>query len=111
MELSKNEFVDMFSLALTWFKKVNGLDSSARFPEMIWDCMPKAGASQVHPHFQLSMGSKSHYGGMRRWLDASKRYYSENQRNFFDDFYLIHRSLGLTYSSGSAYIIANLVRI
>ncbi len=111
MELSKEEFVDMFSLALKWFKKVNELDISARFPEMIWDCMPKAGASQVHPHFQLSMGSRSHYGGMRRWLDASERYYTDNQRNFFDDFYLIHKSLGLTYNSGSAYIIANLVKI
>ena len=109
MELSRNEFVDMFSLAVTWFKKVNGLDSTARFPEMIWDCMPKAGASQVHPHFQLSMGTNSHYGGMRRWLDASKRYYDQNQRNYFDDFKLIHKALGLTYTMGSAYVIANLV--
>jgi len=111
MELSLNEFVDMFKLGLNWFEKVNTLDNQARFPEMIWDCMPKAGASQVHPHFQLSMGSKSHYGGMRRWLDASERYYTKNLRNMFEDFKLIHKSFGLTYESGDAIIIANLIPI
>ena len=78
---------------------------------MIWDAMPKSGASQVHTHFQVSLGAKSYYGGMRRYLDASRRYFDLNKRNYFDDFILLHKALGLTYSLDDATLIANLVRI
>ena len=30
-------------MCLTWFKKINKLDLMAKYPEMIWDSMPKAG--------------------------------------------------------------------
>lgn len=93
-----------------WFKKANEIDNKAKYPEMIWDAMGKSGASQVHPHFQVSLGSKNYYGGMRRHLDASKRYFKETQRNYFDDFIVLHKALGLTYSMQDAVIIANLVR-
>ncbi len=96
-------------MCLTWFKKINKLDLMAKYPEMIWDSMPKAGASQVHPHLQVSMGSTNYYGGMRRWLDAAMRYTNTHQRNFFDDFILIHKALGLTYKVNNVYVIANLV--
>ncbi len=85
------------------------MDSTANYPEMIWDSMPKAGASQVHPHLQVSMGKGSYYGGMRRWLDASQRYFRTNSRNFFDDLILIHKGLGLTYKLNDVYVVANLV--
>lgn len=110
LTLKKEEFIDMFDLALTWYKEVKKQDKDAKYPALLWDVMPKSGASQVHPHFQTSFGVNNYYGGMRRWLDASKRYYQENRRNFFDDFILIHSALGLTFQHRSAYLIANLVR-
>merc|ERR1719468_162022 len=73
--------------------------------------MMKAGASQVHPHLQISVGSMSYYGGMRRHLDASKRYYEAHRRNYFDDFINLHKALGLTYSVDNAVLITNLVPI
>lgn len=100
----------MFDLALTWYKAVKKQDKDAKYPALLWDVMPKSGASQVHPHFQTSFGVNNYYGGMRRWLEASKRYYQDNKRNFFDDFILIHSALGLTFQYRSAYLIANLVR-
>lgn len=108
--LSKPEFLDMFNTAILWFKKVRTLDNNALHPAVLWDVMPKSGASQVHPHFQLSIGPKN-YGGMRRWLEASKHYYNKNNRNFYEDFILIHRALGLTYRYKNAVIIANLIPI
>jgi len=111
MKLSEKEFLDMFNMCLTWFKKINKLDLMAKYPEMIWDSMPKAGASQIHPHLQVSMGSTNYYGGMRRWLDAAMRYTNTHQRNFFDDFILIHKALGLTYKVNNVYVIANLIPI
>ena len=110
LTLNQEEFVDMFSTALNWYKEVKKLDKNAKYPSLMWDVMPKSGASQVHPHFQTSLGVNNYYGALRRWLDASKRYYYDNNRNFFDDFILIHNSLGLSYKYRSAYLIANLVR-
>lgn len=111
LELTNEDIKDMFSIAINWFKKVNGLDSKAQYPEILWDVMPKSGASQVHPHFQLSLGTDNFYGGMRRWLDASKRYYQDHNRNFYDDFIMLHKSLGLTYQYKDAYVILNLIPI
>lgn len=82
----------------------------AKYPELLWDAMFKAGASQVHPHIQVSMGTDSYYGGMRRYLDASKRYFDAHKRNYFDDFIVLHKALGLTQSLDDAIVITNLVR-
>jgi galactose-1-phosphate uridylyltransferase len=97
------------SLSWEWFKKVNEYDKNAKYPELIWDAMPKSGASQVHTHLQASLGINSYYGMMRRWLDASSEYYNSHGRDFLDDFILIHRALGLTYQLNNSFVIFNLV--
>lgn len=97
------------SMSDKWFRVVSDLDNLSRYPELIWDAMPKSGASQVHTHFQASMGQHSYYGVMRRWLHAAKNYEQDNQRNFIDDFIMIHKALGLVYEWNQIYIIVNLV--
>lgn len=111
MNLTNDELLDMFNVATAWYQKANKIDKKAEYPEMIWDAMPKSGASQVHTHFQVSLGAKSYYGGMRRYLDASRRYFDLNKRNYFDDFILLHKALGLTYSLDDATLIANLIPV
>lgn len=101
--------VDNKSVSLKWFKKVNEIEPAAQYPEMIWDAMIKSGASQVHTHLQVSMGLKSYYGAMRRWLDASESYFLATYRDFYDDFILIHRALGLVYEYDQCLVILNLV--
>lgn len=110
LTLTQEDILDMFNIAIQWFKKVYKLDKTAQCPAILWDVMPKSGASQVHPHFQLSISSKN-YGGIRRWLDASKHYYNKIGRNFFEDFILIHKGLGLVHRNKNAYVIANLIPI
>lgn len=99
----------MYSLSLRWFKRVHDIDKSAKYPEMIWDSMPKSGASQVHTHLQVSIDDKSYYGAMRRWLDASRLYYSKNGRDFLDDFILVHKALGLVYEKNNCFVLFNLI--
>jgi hypothetical protein len=64
--LTKEESIDMFSLSVKWFKRVNKEDKNAIFPELIWDATPKSSASQVHTHFQASVGLIGYNGVMRR---------------------------------------------
>lgn len=98
-------------MSLKWFQKVNEIDSTAQYPEAIWDAMSKAGASQFHTHLQVSMGFRSYYGLMRRWLDASSEYFLATNRDFYDDFLLIHKALGLVYELNGCFVVVNLVRI
>lgn len=111
LQLSEEEVIDMFKVCLKWFAKVNTLDNKATYPELIWDAMPKAGASQVHTHLQVSMGLSSYYGGMRRILDAASHYFILNQRNFFSDFILVHKALGLANKYNQTYVILNMIAV
>jgi galactose-1-phosphate uridylyltransferase len=111
LNLTEKEITDMFEVGLKWFQKVNNLDSNANYPQMEWDAMPKSGASQIHSHFHVSMSLKSYYGQMRRWQHASNEYFSLTHRDFFDDFILVHKALGLVYELDNSYVIVNLVPI
>ena len=109
LNLTEEETLDMFKLSVKWFKRVNTEDSEAVYPELIWDAMPKSGASQVHTHFQASVGKISYYGAMRRWIDAASQYQAQTQRSYMKDFILIHKALGLVYEYENVSVIVNLV--
>ena len=55
------------------------------------------------------VNSKRYYGLFEIIRDGADSYYKNTQRNFFNDFLLIHNSLGLTYNHGSATIVFSLV--
>ncbi len=99
----------MFDVAIMWFKKVNSIDSTAIYPQLIWDAMPKSGASQIHTHLQTSMGIQSYYGVMRRHLKATSDYYNDHKRDYFLDFILIHQALGLAMEFNQTFVVVNLV--
>jgi galactose-1-phosphate uridylyltransferase len=109
--LTQEETLDIFNLALTWFNKVNEIDITAKYPQIIWDAMPKSGASQVHTHLQASIGINNYYGGMRRVLDGSEKYFNDYKRNYIDDFIKIHKALGLTFKYNNTFVIMNLIPI
>ncbi len=90
---------------------MNDIDPTAKYPETIWDSMPKSGASQIHTHLQASMGIGSYYGIMRRWLESSQLYYKDTRRDYLKDFVIIHRALGLTRTYNNVEVIFNLVCI
>ena len=90
---------------------MNKIDPKAQYPDLSWDCMYKAGASQIHTHLQVSMGKNAYHGMMRRWLDASARYNNDYERDFLDDFVLIHKALGLVYEYKEVSVIVNIIPV
>ena len=55
-------FFSFFSPLLTRFNKAHQALPSARFPSVIWDVLPKCGASQVHPHLQGFLDPERYHG-------------------------------------------------
>ena len=88
---------------------MNEVDATAIYPQLIWDAMPKSGASQVHTHLQTSMGINAYYGGLRRLLEAAALYHAQNGRRYLDDFILLHTALGLCKKINNTYLIVNLI--
>jgi galactose-1-phosphate uridylyltransferase len=111
LHLSENEIVDMFELAQEWFRKAHAIEPMYACPEMIWDAMPKSGASQMHTHLQASLGSEIYYGNIERTRQGARSYaQTTDGRNYFNDYLYIHQALGLTIPVGKAQIVVHLVR-
>ncbi|CAF0748762.1 unnamed protein product [Adineta steineri] len=112
LHLTEDEIGDMFELAQTWFQKVYSIESMYTCPEMIWDAMPKSGASQVHTHLQVSLGMDIYYGNIERTRQGARHYAQINQgRNYFNDYLHIHHALDLTIPIGDAHIILHLTPV
>lgn len=110
LHLTEDEISDMFELAQEWFHKAYSIEPMYTCPEMIWDAMPKSGASQMHTHLQASLGLDIYYGNIERIRQGARLYAQKNRgRNYFKDFLYIHQVLGLTISIGNTHIIVHLV--
>ena len=53
--------------------KVYETDKQWRYPHMVWDSLPQASASQVHPHAHLLLNPVRHYGEF--WLLGSMEHW------------------------------------
>lgn len=82
-----------------------------RYPNLIWDNLPHAGASQVHPHVHTMMDPSQYYGAHHIQQEAARRYHQYTGNKFWDDLIEIHHALGLTVSLGSAVAVAPLVHL
>lgn len=112
LHLTEDEIADMFELTQQWFRKVYSIEPTYTCPEMIWDAMPKSGASQMHTHLQASLGMDIYYGYIERTRQGARIYSQENYgRNYFNDYLFVHQALGLTIPIGNAHIIVHLTPV
>lgn len=58
------------------FQKVHELDARYRFPVILWDLMPKAGASQIHPHFHVLISRFGHLGELGQWVAQVEKFHA-----------------------------------
>jgi len=107
LELGHNELREMLNCAKQWYRKVNQQDRSLVFPMMVWDALPHAGASQIHPHMQIWLGR--HYEGQfGSMLRDSNAYLAEFGGNYWEDMADAHVGLGLGVVEGGAVAIVPL---
>lgn len=44
------------------YRKAHSVFPQAQYPSLIWDVLPKCGASQVHPHMHGFLDSRQYHG-------------------------------------------------
>ncbi|GAB6055870.1 hypothetical protein JCM15415_11860 [Methanobacterium movens] len=108
LEFSLNEISDYFHTAFKWFKKAYEYDEQCKFPFMVWNCLYKAGASQVHGHAQILMSKGNYYARMQNLKAASLRYNKKTGRDYFQDWYQAHHDLGLAFSTENCQVMASI---
>ena len=57
------------------------IDKTYNLPSLLWDILPKASASQIHPHVHMFV-SKDFYFGM--YIKIISRFPIENRKAFMD---------------------------
>lgn len=107
LNFSGDEFDDYLKTSYTWFKTVYHNHPQFVFPFFVWNCMPRAGASQIHGHCQILM-SKEPYAGVETLHKAYHNYKKEVGTDFFNDLYQVHYSLGLSHKNGNTRFFANI---
>ncbi|PSN58498.1 hypothetical protein C0J52_00771 [Blattella germanica] len=92
------------------YKTSTAEDVFGSYPMMVYDTLPKGGASQFHPHAHgfLATNYLSH---MKVQSKASSDYKDENDSEYWNDFIEIHHALGLTVRFGDAIAVSPLTPV
>ena len=96
LKFSQEEVSDYIETGFKWFKKVYNHDKKYKYPFFLWNCLQKAGASQVHSHAQILMTNEIHYAKPQFLRKIFHQYMQLTGKNYFKDIYKAHEALGLT---------------
>ncbi len=110
LKFTLEEFSDYIDTSFAWFEAVYNNSSQFRFPFFVWNCLPRAGASQVHGHCQILM-SKEPYARVKALMKASQKYKKETGNDYLEDLYQVHSSLGLSGKYGDVQYFASITPI
>lgn len=96
LEFNQQDFSDWIDLAAQWFTKMHEQNPRLIYPFLIWNCLPRAGASQKHGHMHILLTGKFPYEGVERLKLANQRYKDEGG-NYFHDLATIHKKIGIGF--------------
>ena len=109
VNLSKEEFANIFYLAQTWFHKVYQFSNGKySHPHLVFDILPHAGTSQGHPHLHIFPGEGHYFGQFRALSNAVENYPYGGPTKFFPDYIQSHFDLGLAIQVGRAVVLVPL---
>ena len=97
VHFNQDQFIDAMDLAMKWFKKTNLLVPDHKYRHMYWDILPKASASQVHPHIHMALANYAYYAKWNRLHKAGLKF-SESipNTNYWSAVLQVHNTLGLS---------------
>jgi galactose-1-phosphate uridylyltransferase len=95
-EFTVGMLADAFLASQAYFKIILGDDPEAKYYYVMWNCMPPANSSQIHPHLQLIAGyfPLAYHENL---VEASRKYHNENGRNYWADFVAEEKRLRQRY--------------
>jgi galactose-1-phosphate uridylyltransferase len=86
---------DYLDVACSWIAAAHAQDEQAIYPLIMWNCLPKSGATLVHGHMQIALGRGMPYGRVELWRRAAVEYRGQAGGRYFDDLFALHQALGL----------------
>lgn len=95
INFSQEQFIDAMDLAITWFDTTYKLVPNDNYRFMYWDILPKASASQLHPHIHLAVGDYAYYAKWNVLYKAGLQFAKETAKNYWTTLLEVHNSLGL----------------
>lgn len=110
LKFTLEELSDYIDTSFAWFEDVNNHSPQFEFPFFVWNCLSRAGASQIHGHCQILM-SKEPYARVKNLMKTYQKYKKEYSADYFQDLYLVHRSLGLSANHGDVCFFASITPI
>lgn len=125
LQFTADEVAQLLSCAAQWFSSAAALHSqggaatlssaasglvsdvvpagsSGLFPMLLWNCMPRAGASQFHGHAQVALCQVPFPSDLQLSIAQHSYAASHNGASCFDDSRAAHDALGLAVSHGDA---------
>jgi hypothetical protein len=91
---------DLLSVAGTWAQRAHEADDMARYFFLLWNCLPRAGASLMHGHAQLTLSTMMAHARVELWRAAAARYTQATGGDYFADLAAVYRALGLVVPVG-----------
>lgn len=108
LEFSLSELSDYLETAGNWFEQVFRQEPHYTHPFFVWNCLDKAGASQVHGHAQILMSKNRAYAKFEALKRAARMYQDKTGKNYFQSIHLAHEAAGLTIEGDELGIMASL---
>ena len=87
--------VDLLSVAGAWAERAHQSDEAARYFFLLWNCLPRAGASLIHGHAQMTLSATMAQARVELWRAAAARYREAHGSDYFADLATVHRAQGL----------------
>ncbi|KAK9905646.1 hypothetical protein WJX75_003820 [Coccomyxa subellipsoidea] len=97
LKFSLPQLSDLLQVAEEWFERASAAQPSARHPFFLWNCGPRAGASQFHGHAQVAL-SQIPFPGCEALTVAAERYAAALPgADYYGDLIRAHRAAGLMH--------------
>jgi hypothetical protein len=108
---TQDQVNDYLDVAWEWAELAHREDPQARYYLVIWNCLPRAGASVVHGHLQMLLTRDVHYPKVEAWRRAADTYRQTYGDNYFHDLFETHADLGLGFAREGVRVMASLTPI
>jgi hypothetical protein len=91
---------DLLAVAGAWMRQAHEAEDAARYFFLLWNCLPRAGASLMHGHAQLTLSATMAQARVESWRAAAARYAAATGGDYFADLVAAHQALGLAVHAG-----------
>lgn len=94
--------VDVLAVAGEWTQQAHRADDAARYFFLLWNCLPRAGASLIHGHAQMTLSATMAHARVEAWRAAAERYRQACGGDYFADLATTYQALGLAVPLASS---------